>query len=106
MPCDSSSNHELKRPDKASNTMNPCKWADFLVTIAVRFIGGIVLGFLACPLFSWRGILRALSHDSVRVPLIWLALCGLAGGIIAVLTLPHWQTPWYKGIRGRDDGHS
>jgi hypothetical protein len=33
--------------------------------------------------------------------LIWLAVCCLVGGIAAVLTTPHWQTPWYKGIRAR-----
>jgi hypothetical protein len=83
--------------------MKQSKWPDFLFTIAVRLIGGIVLGGLACFVLGYRGILRAFSHDNTREPLIWLVLCGLAGGIIAVFTVPHWQTPWYKGIRGRDD---
>ncbi len=83
--------------------MKPNKWPDFIFTVVVRFSCGIVLGSLACLLFSYRGILRAFSHNNIRGPLIWLVLCGLAGGIIVVFTVPHWQTPWYKGIRGRDD---
>jgi H+/Cl- antiporter ClcA len=79
------------------------KWPDFLFTLAVRFICGIVLGCLACFMFSYRGILRAFSHNNTRVPLIWLALCGVIGGLIAVFTIPHWQTPWYKGIRSRNN---
>ena len=79
------------------------KWPDFLFTIAVRFLCGIVMGGLACFLFTWRGILRSFSHDNTRGPLIWLGLCGLIGGLVAVFTVPRWQTPWYKGIGGRDD---
>jgi hypothetical protein len=76
--------------------MKPNKWPDFLFTITVRFIFGILLGGLACFLFSWRGILRAFSHDNTHVPLIWLGLCGMVGGIVAVFTVPRWQTPWYR----------
>ncbi len=83
--------------------MKSNKWPDFIFTVVVRFICGIVLGSLACLLVSYRGILRAFSHNNIRGPVIWLVLCGLAGGIIAVFTVPHWQTPWYKGIRGPDD---
>jgi hypothetical protein len=82
--------------------MKKSKWPDFLFTIAVRFVGGAFLGCVACILLSYRGVLWAFSHDNTRGPLIWLALCGLIGGIIAVFTVPHWQTPWYKGIRDRD----
>jgi len=80
--------------------MKKSKWPDFLFTIAVRFLGGSVLG---CIVLTYRGILRAFSHNHTHWPLIWLGLCGLAGGIIAVCTTPYWQTPWYKGIRGRKD---
>ncbi len=72
------------------------KWPDFLFTITVRFVCGIVLGGLACLLFTWRGILRAFSHNDTHWPLLWLGLCGLAGGIVAVFTVPRWQTPWYR----------
>ena len=76
--------------------MKQSKWPDFLFTITVRFVFGIVLGGLVCFLFSWKGILRAFSHDNTHVPLIWLGLCGLVGGIVAVFTVPRWQTPWYR----------
>jgi len=82
--------------------MKQSKWPDFLFTIVVRFLCGIAFGCLAW-FFSYRFILRAFSHNNARGPLIWLVVCGLAGGIIAVFTVPHWQTPRYKGIRGRDD---
>jgi len=82
--------------------MKQSKWPDFLFTILVRFLCGIAFGCLAW-FFSYRFILRAFSHNNTRGPLIWLVSCGLTGGIIAVFTVPHWQTPWYKGIRGRDD---
>ncbi len=83
--------------------MKQRKWPDFFFTIAVRLVCGMVLGGLACVLFGYRGILRAFSHSHTHWPLIWLALWAAIGGVIAVFTVPHWQTPWYKGIRGRDD---
>lgn len=71
-------------------------WPDFLFTLAVRFLCGVILGGLACFILSWRGILRSFSHDHTQSPLIWLGLCALAGGVIAISTVPRWQTPWYK----------
>lgn len=76
--------------------MKQSKWPDFLFTITVRFVCGILLGGLACFLFSWRGILRAFSHDNTHWPLIWLGLCGVGGGVVAAFTVPRWQTPWYR----------
>ena len=76
--------------------MKKSKWPDFLFTLAVRFVCGLVLGGLVCFLFGWRGILRAFSHDNTHWPFIWPGVCGLAGGIVAVFTIPRWQTPWYK----------
>lgn len=83
--------------------MKNSSWPDFLFTVAVRFIYGIVFGCLALFLFKWKGILRAFSRDDTQGPFILLVLCGLAGGTVAVLTVPHWQRPRYKGIRGRDE---
>ena len=80
--------------------MKKSKWPDFPFAITVRFVCGIVLGGLASFLFGWRGILRAFSHNDTHGPLIWLGLCGLTGGLVAVFTVPRWQTPWYK----RDSG--
>ena len=76
--------------------MKPNPWPDFLFTLAVRFVCGMVLGSLACFFFSWRGILRAFSHNHTHIPFIWLGLCALAGSVIALFTVPRWQTPWYK----------
>jgi H+/Cl- antiporter ClcA len=88
------------------NTMKKSKWPDFLFTVAVRFICGMVLGCLGLFLINWRGVLRAFSRNDMHSPLVLLVLCGLAGGIAGVFTVPHWQTPWYNGIRGRDDDHN
>jgi hypothetical protein len=76
--------------------MKQSKWPDFLFTISGRFVFGVVLGGMACFLFTWKGILRAFSHDDTHWPLIWLGLCGLVGGLAAVFIVPRWQTPWYK----------
>ena len=83
--------------------MKPNRWPDFLFTVAVRFVSGVVLGGLACVVVAYRGMLHAFSLDDVSGPLFWLAVCGLGGGLVATLTTPHWQAPWYKGIRGRED---
>jgi membrane peptidoglycan carboxypeptidase len=80
--------------------MKQSKWPDFLFTITVRFVCGIVIGGVVCFLFSWKGILRAFSHNHTLWPLIWLGICGLVGGVVAVFTVPRWQTPWYR----RDSG--
>jgi drug/metabolite transporter (DMT)-like permease len=85
--------------------MKKSKWPGFLFTIAVRFLGGLLLGCLACALIVSRARLRAFSHDNARRTLLWLALCGLAGGIIAVFTTPNRQRPWHKGIGDRHDHH-
>lgn len=76
--------------------MRNSKWPDFLFTMTVRFVCGAVLGGLVCLLFTWKGILRAFSHDATYGPLIWLGLCGLIGGMVAIFTVAWWQTPWYR----------
>lgn len=86
--------------------MKQSKWPHFLFTIAVRLIGGIVPECGTCHLFGHRVILRALSQDNNHGPLIWLALCGRAGGATAVFTTLNWQTPCHKGIRGRNDDNT
>lgn len=80
--------------------MKKSKWPDFIVTVIMRFIAGVILGAGVGLIGGYRGILKALSRDHMKVPGIWLGLCGLVGGIIAVCRTPYWQTPWYKG---RDD---
>jgi hypothetical protein len=76
--------------------MKPNPWPDFLFTIAVRFFFGVLVGGVVCLLFSWRGVLWAFSRNHTHWPIVWLALCALAGGFVAIFTIPRWQTPWYK----------
>ena len=98
-----------------SGSMKKNKWPDFILTLAIRFIGGMILGCIVAVLLGWRGILRSFGnyhyyrhqltspnypHSHLNWPLIWLTGCGLVGGIIAVCQTPYWQTPWYKGIDG------
>lgn len=83
--------------------MKKSKWPDFLFTLAVRLVCGVVLGCLVCGVIFWKGILRAFSHNDEAAPVIVLIVCGLLGGLVAIFTVPRWQTPWYKGIRVRDD---
>ena len=80
------------------------KWPDYLFTVTVRFICGVIFGGVVCLIFSYRRILSSFSHENTKGPLIWLALCALIGGIAAVWTTPDWQTPWYKRPKiGGDD---
>jgi hypothetical protein len=83
--------------------MKQSKWPDFIFTIAVRFVCGVVLGCLVCVLLLWKGILRSFSRNHTHEPLVIMVICGLVGGMIAVLTVPQWQRPWYKGIRSLDE---
>ncbi len=78
------------------------KWPDFLFTIAVRFICGLVLGGIVCVVLFYRGILTSFAHNHIRSVAIWLGIWCIGGGLVAAFTVPKWQTPWYKGIRQRD----
>jgi uncharacterized protein YrzB (UPF0473 family) len=71
-------------------------WPDFLFALAVRFVCGVVMGGVACIVLTGRGMLWAFSRNHTHAPLLWLVLCALAGGLIAIVTLPRWQKPWYK----------
>jgi hypothetical protein len=80
--------------------MKKSKWPDFLLTVAIRFIGGVVLGCgfgVVCG-FRLGIILRSFARNHIHGPFIFVGLCGLVGGIIAICTTPSWQRPWYKGI--------
>jgi len=76
--------------------MGKSKWPDFLFTLAVRLFCGVFLGGLLCVLIGYRGILSSFAHNHIRAAGVWLGLWALAGGLVAVLTTPRWQTPWYK----------
>jgi hypothetical protein len=78
-------------------------WPDFFFTVVVRFIGGALMGGLACVVIGHRALLRSLAHDNMQTPILWLAAAGTVGGLAGAFTTPYWETPWYKGIRDRDD---
>jgi len=79
--------------------VNKSKWPDFLFTLAVRFVCGVVFGVLACVLFSALGILRTFAHNHSVAPFVRMGLWGFIGGLMAVFTVPRWQTPWHKSDR-------
>ena len=82
------------------------KWPDFLFEIAVRLACGAVLGaiagFLICapirgyaarhPLLLW--VFGDKDHPGR--PYYWFGAWSLGGAILAMLTTPRWQTPWYR----------
>ena len=76
--------------------MKKNQWPDFLFTFAVRLVCGVVFGALACLLLTSAGIFRALTHNQNHAVIVWLGIFGSAGGLVAVFTVPRWQTPWYK----------
>jgi len=83
--------------------MKKSKWPDFLLTVAFRFIGGMILGIGVGVLFTYRVILRSFARNHMMVPVVILGVFGLAGGIIAACKTPYWQRPWYKGIDRDED---
>lgn len=82
------------------------KWPDFLFTLAVRFIVGAILGaivsiLLCAPISRYAGrrpLLMVIFGDEEhpKRPAYWIAGWTLAGAVMAMLTTPRWQTPWYK----------
>ncbi len=79
--------------------MKPNRWPDFLFTVAVRLVCGAALGMLVCVLWSYRDILRSFSDNHIGSVGVWMGLWGIVGGIVAVFTIPRWQTPWYQSVR-------
>lgn len=93
------------------------KWADFLFTLAVRFIVGAVLGALASILIcapvgrkysqhmGTNQLLLWVTGDAAHPHrfLYWVLAWSLGGAIIAMFTIPYWQTPWYKRERLKFD---
>lgn len=82
--------------------MKQSKWPDYLFTVAVRFVFGGIFGALAALLIGYKLILRSEARNNLLVIVVWFIVWALAGSIIAVLTIPKWQTPWYKSVRIRD----
>ena len=86
------------------------KWPDLLFTLAVRFVVGAIISILvSIPVTFFAGSRgpgrrRSLLVEWVQaghygVLVLWFGAWGLAGGLIAALTIPRWQTPWHKPER-------
>jgi hypothetical protein len=82
--------------DAQESVMKQSKWPDFLFTVVVRFVCGLVLGALGCLLIFWAGLLRVSAHNHYSFALIFIGLGAFVGAIAAVCTIPRWQTPWFK----------
>jgi hypothetical protein len=82
------------------------RWPEFLFNVGVRALCGLIIGFLAGLLLNWEFNLHEASHDHTRRVLVWLLACTMGGALVAILSVPHWQRPWYKGIRDPDDGRA
>jgi len=76
-----------------------------LFAVVVRFFCGGFLGALAGLLLGYRFVLRRFAHDDMRSVALWLGAWGVCGALVAVLRIPHWQTPWYRGSGRIDDDH-
>jgi hypothetical protein len=89
------------------------KWPDFLFSLAVRFLCGAVIGAIASLLIcaplgrasARRPLLLRIFGDAAhpKRPYYWIGAWSLAGGIMAALTIPRWQTPWHKYKRWNPD---
>jgi hypothetical protein len=78
------------------------RWSDFLFAIGVRLVCGVILGGLAGMVLGWKFILRREARNDLKSIALWLCAWTVGGAIVAVCRIPHWQRPWYKGIRGGD----
>jgi hypothetical protein len=94
--------------------MKKSKWPDFLFTVAVRFICGALIGALvSLPVifFAGRGtrsrrtslLVEWLNAEKHTALILWFGAWALAGGLIALWTIPRWQMPWYKPKRWNKD---
>lgn len=89
----------MKTISKRKVPVKSSKWPDFLFTVAVRLVCGFILGGLACFLIFWSGILRVSAHGRHSSVAMAAVICGLVGALVAIFTIPRWQTPWYKRER-------
>lgn len=74
------------------------EWIDFLVLVALRFLGGTVLGIVVCFLYFSDSLSGALARDEFKGPVVHFLVAAFLGGIGAIVTIPRWQTPWYESV--------
>lgn len=93
------------------------KWSDYIFTVVVRFICGAIIGLLIGLILAFFGgrrgrlgvgrahstLVDLVEKGEYRTLFLWFGLAGFLGGLIAVFTIPRWQTPWYKSVL--DDEH-
>lgn len=70
-------------------------WFGFLLTLAVRFISGAVIGCVISFVFGFRVVMDAIAE--ARLPLERFLIWGVIGGVICMLTAPRDSWPWIKG---------
>jgi hypothetical protein len=86
------------------------KWSDYLSTVIIRAISGTVIGLgVSVPVLFFGGSPRFhfgrarsplvdwIQDRNYRALAIWFGAWTLGGALIAVVTIPRWQTPWYRG---------
>jgi hypothetical protein len=93
------------------------KWSDYLSTAIVRAISGSIIGALVSVPLIFFGRARHVPHGQRVSPLLdmiqnghylalilWFGAWAVGGALVAVLTIPRWQTPWYKGVLDDEGG--
>jgi hypothetical protein len=78
------------------------RWSDFLFAVVVRLICGLILGALAGLIVGWRAVLRWEAREKTAAVAFWFIAWAVGGGIIAILRIPRWQTPWYTRLSDSD----
>ena len=84
-------------------------WSNYLSIVFIRALGGGIVGGVAGLFFGigrrGRGgfILKHLADDKITPVILWFAAWIIGGAIVATFTIPHWQTPWYKGDHQHDN---
>jgi hypothetical protein len=88
------------------------KWSDYLSTAIVRGLSGAVIGLVSGVVVAFFGnsirrhhltrshspLVDLIQQGKYGPLLVWLAVAATVGATVAVVTIPRWQTPWYKSI--------
>ncbi len=70
-------------------------WFGFLLTLAVRFISGAVIGCVVSLLLGFRVVMGAIAEG--RLPIERFLVWGAIAGVICMFTAPRDSWPWIKG---------
>ena len=72
------------------------KNTDRILTFVVRFVCGVIIGWLVYALIGYRGILEIFANGPMSKLLIRLALWGGIGGLIFALTKAKDDHQWLE----------